>query len=140
VAQKLLEDRQDDPNASDDGYASSIARGAHRPDPDNPNQGYHAPFYGAKSKCFAVTDRHELDMPPKLDTPEYIQALQQVRRRGIAPELMGTLPPDSPRRTVDQTLIGVYWGYDGAAGLGTPPRLYNQIVREIACNKPNTPA
>lgn len=140
VAQKLLEDRQDDPNASDDGYASSIARGAHRPDPDNPDQGYHAPFYGAKSKCFAVTDRHELDMPPKLDTPEYIQALQQVRRRGLAPELMGTLPPNSPRRTVDQTLIGVYWGHDGAAGLGTPPRLTNQIVREIAINKPNTPA
>jgi Vanadium chloroperoxidase N-terminal domain/PAP2 superfamily len=139
VAQKLLDDRKDDPNASDDGYAASVARGAHRPDPDNP-QGYHAPFYGAKSKCFAVTARHELDAPPKLDTPEYIRALQQVRRRGIAPELMGTLPPNSPRRTGEQTLIGVYWGYDGAAGLGTPPRLYNQIVREIAINKPNTPA
>jgi hypothetical protein len=136
VAHKILDDRKDDPDASDDGHAASIARGAHRPDPDNP-QGYHAPFYGAKSKCFAVTDRHELDAPPKLDTPEYIHALQQVRRRGIAPELMGTLPPNSPRRTGEQTLIGVYWGYDGAAGLGTPPRLYNQIVREIATNKPN---
>ena len=36
------------------------------------------------------------------------------------PELMGTVPSNS-RRTVDQTLIGIYWGYDAAAGFGTPP-------------------
>ncbi len=65
------------------------------------------------------------------------KALKQVRRRGIAPELMGTLPGDSARRSVDQTVIGVYWGYDGASGLGTPPRLYNQIVRRLAENRGN---
>lgn len=140
VAQRLLDDRKDDPDASDNGYAASMARGAHRPDPDNPDQGFHAPFYGAKSKCFAATVRHGLDAPPQPGTPAYTSAFQQVRRRGIAPELMGTLPSNSPRRTVDQTLIGVYWAYDGAAGLGTPPRLYNQIVRESAIARPNTPA
>jgi hypothetical protein len=56
-----------------------------------------------------------------------------VRGRGIKPELMGTVAANT-RRTVDQTLIGIYWGYDGAAGLGTPPRLYNQIIREVAMN------
>jgi len=86
---------------------------------------------------FAVTERHELDKPPQPGARDYTSALQQVRRRGIAPELMGTLSQDSSRRTTDQTLIGVYWGYDGARGLGTPPRLYNQIVREVAANKPN---
>jgi vanadium chloroperoxidase len=34
-------------------------------------------------------------------------------------------------------MIGIYWAYDGAVGLGTPPRLYNQIVREIAMTKLN---
>ena len=139
VAQKLLEDRKDDPNASDDGYAASMARGAHRPDPDQPDQGFHAPFYGAKSKCFAVTDRHELEPPPQPGTPEYLQALREVRGKGIAPELMGTVLPAS-QRTVDQTLVGIYWGYDGARGLGTPPRLYNQIIREIAIAQGNTVA
>jgi vanadium chloroperoxidase len=43
-----------------------------------------------------------------------------------------------PRRKVDETLIGVYWAYDGASGLGTPPRLYNQIIREIAIAKGNS--
>ncbi len=39
-------------------------------------------------------------------------------------------------------MIGLYWAYDGAFGVGTPPRLYNQIIREIAINGavPNTPA
>jgi Vanadium chloroperoxidase N-terminal domain/PAP2 superfamily len=138
VAQRLLEKRQGDPSASDDGYAASMARGAHRPDPDNAGQGFHAPFYGAKSRCFAVTDRHELDAPPQPGTPEYLDALRQVRGKGIAPELMGTLPAGISARTANQTLVGVYWGYDGAAELGTPPRLYNQIVRTVALHRNNS--
>ncbi len=136
VAQKMLEKRQDDPSASDDGYAASMARGAHRPDPDN-SQGFHAPFYGANSRCFAVTDRHELNVPPQPESSEYLTALQQVRGKGIAPELMGTLPSGLSPRTANETLIGIYWGYDGAAGLGTPPRLYNQIVRAVAIEQNN---
>lgn len=136
VAQLLLEDRKKDPDASDSGYAASAARGAHRVDPDNPNQGYHAPFYGAKSRLFSASVRHGLSNPPAPGTAEYTRALRQVRGRGVAPQLMGTVP-SGMRRTVDQTLIGVYWGYDGAAELGTPPRLYNQIVREVAIHKNN---
>jgi Vanadium chloroperoxidase N-terminal domain len=139
VAQKLLDDRKTDPDASDNGYAASIARGAHRPDPDNPTQGFHAPFYGAKSKGFAVTMRHELDAPPQPGDLSYISALQEVRGKGIAPELMGTVPVCS-RRTTDETLIGLYWAYDGAVGLGTPPRLYNQIIRKVAKAQGNTVA
>jgi len=141
AAQRMLNDRRDDPGASDDGYAASVARGAHRPDPDNPDQGFHAPFYGARSKLFAATKRYELKPPPQPSVPpdpDYTEALQQVRRRGIAPELIGTLPENSPRRTVDETLIGVFWAYDGAVDLGTPPRHYNQIVRRLAEKNPNT--
>lgn len=25
-------------------------------------------------------------------------------------------------------LVGLFWGYDGSNKLGTPPRLYNQVV------------
>src|SRR5574341_368257 len=137
VAQKMLDDREVDPNASDEGYAASMAPGGHRPDPDNSDQGYHAPFYGAKSKCFAVTARHELNKPPQPGALDYTKALREVRGKGIAPELMGTLVPSFSRRTVDGTLIGLFWAYDGTSGLGTPPRLYNQIVRTIAIAKGN---
>ncbi|MBA2510793.1 MAG: vanadium-dependent haloperoxidase, partial [Rubrobacteraceae bacterium] len=110
----------------------------HRPDPDNPEQGYHAPFYGAGSKLFAVTGRHELAAPPQPpNDPDNLSALQEVRGQGCAPGLMGTLPAGLPRRTANQTLRGIYWAYDGASGLGTPPRMYNQIVRKVAENIPN---
>ena len=39
------------------------------------------------------------------------------------------------KRTPEQTEIGIYWGYDGTPYLGTPPRLYNQIVVQIAEQK-----
>jgi hypothetical protein len=37
-------------------------------------------------------------------------------------------------RTLEQTEIGLFWGYDGSPGLGVPPRLYNQIA-VIICNQ-----
>lgn len=139
VANALLAERQSDPDASDAGYTASAGRFRHRPDPDNPAQGFHAPFYGAQSKCFAVTARHELDPPPRGDN-EYERALKEVRAKGIMPELMGTLPDNFgvDQRTPLETTIGIFWGYDGAIGLGTPPRLYNQIVRQLAIHKNNT--
>jgi hypothetical protein len=39
---------------------------------------------------------------------------------------------NSQERTEDQTIAGIFWGYDGTPFLGTPPRLYNQIVAHIA--------
>jgi vanadium chloroperoxidase len=139
VARALLEDRSGDPDASGEGYVPSTARGRHREDPDNPGQGYHGPFYGARSKGFAITARHELERPP-FDDHEYLQALRDVRSHGIAPELMGTLPSKVEPRTVEQTAIGLFWAYDGASEIGTPPRLYNQIVARLAEARGNTEA
>lgn len=132
VAAAMLADRASDPSPSDNGYSASMHLGGHRPDPANPGQGFHAPFYGARSKGFAITDRHELDDPPVHGSTEYNAALRQVRGKGIMPELMGTLPTGFSKRSVDETLIGLYWAYDGPREIGTPPRLYNQIVREVA--------
>ncbi len=136
VAEAILLDRAADPSAASPGYTPSRDRGKHRPDPDNPGQGFHGAFYGAQSKGFAITKRFELAKPP-FDNDEYRDALREVRGKGIAPELMGTLPNHLEGRTVDETLIGTFWAYDGMAEVGTPPRLYNQIVREVALNKPN---
>lgn len=41
-------------------------------------------------------------------------------------------------RNPDQTIAGIYWAYDGTPGLGTPPRLYNQIVVQIAGQRGST--
>lgn len=133
VATAILKLRKDDPGLGDDGYASSPAAGHHRSDPDNPGQSFYAPFYGSGSRLFATTERHGLDQPPQFGSDEYDQALRQVRSKGIAPQLIGTLPADLlPSRTATETTIGIFWAYDGAKELGTPPRLYNQIVRRVA--------
>lgn len=141
VAQAMLALRKNDPSASDNGYSPSMARGAHRVDPDDPTQGYHAPFYGAGSTLFATQTQHSLDAPylpvPAMGVPEYLKGLKQVRRKGIAPELAASIPIGD-QRTTDETLVGIYWGYDGSINLGTPPRLYNQIVRRVADAKGNS--
>jgi hypothetical protein len=141
VGQAILEDRKNDPGAGDAGFVVPAKRGGHRPDPDKPDQGHHAPFYGDRSKCFAVATAHTLDDPPALSSKAYLEAVREVRAKGIAPELAGSVDP-ADRRTPEETAIGVFWAYDGASGLGTPPRLYNQIVREIATKRSpvNTPA
>jgi vanadium-dependent haloperoxidase-like protein/PAP2 superfamily protein len=141
VAAAILELRQDDPGLGDNGYSSSPAPGRHRQDPDNPAQGFYAPFYGARSRCFAVRARQLLDPPPRPGTPAYESALRQVRSKGIAPGLAGTLPADLlPSRSSAETIMGLFWSYDGSKGLGTPPRLYNQIVREVAVARKNNVA
>jgi membrane-associated phospholipid phosphatase len=145
VARAILKDREMDPSASDAGYVPSFAPGRHQHDPDHvspPLAEYHAPFYGMRSRNFAAKFRHKIQDPPFAGGTDatYLAALHQVRGLGIAPELMGTLPDELPRRTNLQTVIGIFWGYDGAKNLGTPPRLYNQIVRRLAIAKGNTEA
>lgn len=131
VAQAMLADRAGDPGAGDGGYSPSMARGAHRQDPDNPGQGFYSPFYGGAARRFASAS-FTLDPPPALGDPAYADALHEVRGKGIAPELAGTLSAAFDRRTPEETMAGVWWAYDGAHSIGTPPRLYNQIVRRIA--------
>ena len=147
VAQQLIAARSADPGGNPAGYVPPIGPGAHRVDPDNPDQGdggFHAPFYGSKCRGFAIQNRHKpalvLNPPPALGSSGYQAALEQVSRLGIAPALQGTQPTGVVGRTPAQTLIGIFWGYDGAVGLGTPPRLYNQIVRQVAQAQGNSPA
>jgi hypothetical protein len=71
-------------------------------------------------------DQFRAPPPPALNSQEYAAAFDEVKRLGGD----GVITPTE--RNAEQTMIGIYWGYDGTPGLGTPPRLYNQIVVEIA--------
>src|SRR5262249_19809490 len=64
--------------------------------------------------------------PPPLTSREYAHAFAEVRRVG------GDGITTPTRRTPEQTLIGLYWAYDGTPSLCAPPRLYNQITMTIA--------
>ena len=139
VARRMLADRACDPGAGDANYVPSYARYRHRVDPDNPKQGFHGPFYGARSKGFAISERFELCSPATLSPTEYLAAVREVRSKGIAPELAGTVPIGFEPRFTDELLAGIFWAYDGSIGIGTPPRLYNQIIRLVAMKQNNTP-
>ena len=67
--------------------------------------------------------------PPLLTSSAYTAAFNEVKRLGGD----GVITPTE--RTAAQTIAGIYWGYDGTPGLGTPPRLYNQIAVQIATQR-----
>lgn len=111
-------------------------------DPNDPTKGdkatrpYHGPFYGTTAALFATTEDILIADPPvNPDTPpshgdaahiKYLESLEDVHRMGGAEGLSST------KRRPTQTAGGLFWAYDGANLIGTPPRLYNQIVRQIA--------
>lgn len=100
---------------------------------------YHGPFYGGTAARIATQQMHVNAAPPQASSSdaEYMQSYRAVYALGGSPALNTTL------RSPDQTVSGLYWAYDGARLLGTPPRLYNQIVRTVVASKrlpsPDTP-
>ena len=136
IATRMLAECPEYRQAKPGEYLSSPGRGRHRADPVHPDQGYYGPYHG-EATCFATSKRYRLPGPP-FDDPEYAAAVQQVRAKGVAPELAGTLPQDADRRTTDETLLGLFWAYDGVADIGTPPRLYNQIIRKVSEDRHGT--
>lgn len=64
--------------------------------------------------------------PPALTSAQYTAAFNEVKRLG------GDGITTPTERTPEQTLIGIYWGYDGAPYIGTRPRQYNQAAVSIA--------
>jgi hypothetical protein len=73
-----------------------------------------------------TAEQFRIPPPPALNSQRYADAFNEVKRLG------GDGITTPTERTRDQTIAGIYWGYDGVPGLGTPPRLYNQIAVQIA--------
>jgi len=97
--------------------------GHYRPDPVS-NQptlgrawGQVTPFVLAS----VVTDA-PLGPPPELTSKSYADAFDDVFVNGRD----NISQREASFR--DHAAIGIFWGYDGANKLGTPPRLYNQIA------------
>jgi hypothetical protein len=131
VAAGILAARTGDGSEADMLYVPGVGAGYHQVDPINPDQGFHAPLWGAVN-TFVIGDVSDIvsPSPPSLDSYEYALAYQEVMMLGG--DNVDTL------RTAEQTIIGIFWAYDGTPGLGKPPRLYNQIVRVIAKDRHNT--
>jgi hypothetical protein len=146
VAAQILAARAHD-NADtiqDPPYVPNGLPGFHNVDPTHPGQGFYAPDYQSVTP-FALRSAEQFE-PPALDvgTPTGRAAfLRSVAYTAAYYEVLllgGDGTTTRTLRTAEQTQIGIYWGYDGRPGLGTPPRLYNQIVRTVAAQEHNTEA
>jgi hypothetical protein len=146
VAREILAARADDGAAdlAQTMYLPNGLPGFHDVDPLHPGQGFYAagamhiaPFAVESMEQFPA--RHLDDATPEgrlafMQTQEYLDAYNEVLS-------FGADGVDNPTvRTKEQTQIGIFWGYDGRPGLGTPPRLYNQIAVRIANQEHNSEA
>ncbi len=134
AARHALHERKHD--GSEDGvvWTPSQAPGRHRVDPLHPEQGFLDPGWGAVEPfVLEAGDQLRPPPPPALDSAEYAASFDEVERLG------GDGVTTPTERSDEQTEIGLFWGYDGTPGLGTPPRLYNQIARVIAEQQGNGP-
>lgn len=129
VANAVLAARAADGAAATPPPAAPTAYGTHRVDPYDVRQGLLGAHWGAVQHF--VGPRVALDDYPGranaatqdfLSEPGYRADFEEVRDLGALPRLS---------RNAEQTLIGLYWGYDGAQGIGVPPRLYNQLARKV---------
>jgi hypothetical protein len=131
-ARTMIAARANDGSSDSTPYEPGTLPGDHRPDPLHLNQGFLNPTWGIVLPFgMGDPDSFQIPPPPALDSLEYAAAFNEVKEFGRI---------DSAVRTDDQTVIGIFWGYDGTPGLGTPPRLYNQITRVIAQQMHNTTA
>ncbi|MFL5344890.1 MAG: phosphatase PAP2 family protein [Hyalangium sp.] len=141
VAQALIalrkgDDRYDERHPSRPSHVATPAYGHHRVDPTNPGQGFLSAYWG-EMPFLATPAAVYLAPPPGMNAagvldptdPAYRAHHQEIYERGGSPSSPATL------RTPEETAIGVFWAYDGAQKLGTPPRFYNRIIKTIAKDK-----
>ncbi|CAF3554271.1 unnamed protein product [Rotaria sp. Silwood1] len=135
-ADAILLSRSFDNSQRNVNYTPIMEPGYHQRDPTHPNQGFLSPQWGSVTP-FVIESGSQFRASniigdtvatrrQYLDSEKYVNDYDELVSLGTR---------TSQDRTVDQTEIGIFWGYDGAPKLGVPPRLYNQIVRVIAIQK-----
>ena len=124
IAERWIASRSSDGSAlPQTDLMTSDAAGHHRPDPVSKG----AAFGRTWGLCppFVLSDVASdapLGPPPALNSKAYAAAFDDVYVNGR--------DDIAHRKAAFQhhALVGVFWGYDGSNKLGTPPRLYNQVV------------
>lgn len=129
VANTVLNQRANDGFDHSVQYMESGEPGHWQSDPLNPGQQAWGPAWGAMQP-FALNSVSQISIPapPALDSQSYADAFNEVK-------VLGSI--DSTERTQEQTEIGHFWAYD-RTGMGTPMRLYNNVLRTIAEQQGNS--
>jgi membrane-associated phospholipid phosphatase len=114
-------------------YPAGTAPGQWRPDPDGWStiaMGAH--WYHIRPFVLSSAAQFRAPPPPDMRSMTYERAFEEVKTMG------GDGVRTATRRTPDQTVMAIYWSYDGTAWIGTPPRMYNQITVQLALARPGS--
>jgi hypothetical protein len=133
AAFEILHARQNDGSNATMSYTPGIMPGEWRPDPLHLTQIVLTPAWGqVKPFALASGSQFQAPPPPALTSEAYTDAFNYVKNLG------GDGIHTPTMRTPEQTIIGIFWGYDGSPGLGVPPVEYNEITQVIARQEGNT--
>lgn len=124
VANQVLAARAADVNNAGQAYGLSDAPYHHRSDPFSKGQTPHGQLWG-NCPAFVVPLQNLAPPPsPALIGPNafYDTEFEDVRLLGVQ---------NGSDRDAEETVQGIFWAYDGADKIGTPPRLYCQIALTI---------
>jgi hypothetical protein len=132
VAQEVLADRANDGSQIDavgqpNTYVYGDLPGQWRADPLHSDFEPLTPDWG-KVTPFAVRGAGQFGAPPppSITSKEYADAFEEVKAIGGDGVHTPTI------RTPEQTIIGLFWGYDVQPGLCAPIRFYNQIAEVLS--------
>jgi hypothetical protein len=108
-------------------YTPTHAPYTHDAPPNQPGQGFSGGKWGQATRLLA-TQVTTFPPPPGRasgtvvnPSPHYVKDFDHVVAKGCLQHTAGT-------RTYPEEVTGIAWGYDGPPELGTPPRLYVQVV------------
>ncbi len=115
-------------------YSPSGANYTHIAPPTQPTQGYAGGQWGLEATPLRVQRIAGFPPPPGrlsaiqvVPTQHYRDDFARVAEKGK----LDRSPAIATDRTLGEELIGIAWGYDGPNELGTPPRLYMQVVLAV---------
>ena len=108
----------------------------HDVDPYNPGQGFYGSQWGSQPPLVVEPQKVDSlgpDAPPKFDIADpnstYSKDIALLKVKGA---LISNAAGGIAARTQEETQEAYFWAYDGSNLIGTPPRLYNQILRTVA--------
>lgn len=117
-------------NAAADQYMPTGAPYNHIAPPNQSMQGYAGGHWGMSTPLLATRVTGFPPPPGRVSaikvatTPHYAADFAKVVDKGGFNRVPGT-------RTLPEEVVGIAWGYDGPPELGTPPRLYMQVVLTV---------
>ena len=109
----------------------------HNAPPNEPAQGFAGSAWGSVTPLAASRVPTFAEPPGRIDPTDvkaskhYQRDFEEVAIKGVSNRADGKPTANTKKRTLDEEIVGIYWGYDGPQELGTPPRLYLQVVLSV---------